>query len=76
MHVWGDGGHVAEVWAEAGLWRYALIHVPTGEILSQGADALRWRAVERLRRAAATCGLQEWPRARRRVLRLNRLRLG
>jgi hypothetical protein len=54
---WGDGGHVLEVWCEGLRWRYALYHVPTGEVLSAGYALKRWRAVEHGRAAARAHGL-------------------
>ena len=74
VHVWGDGGHVAHVWREREAWWYALVHVPTGEILAMGEDPKRWRAVERVRGSSRRFGLQEWPAPgalpRARVVRL------
>lgn len=55
---WGDGGHVLELWWERPCWHHALIHMPTGELLSHGRASTRWQAAQHGRRAARRYGLQ------------------
>ena len=65
--TWGDGGHIGQVFRERGVWVWALIHVPTGEILCLGRAWLRCDAVAQLRACAKRRGLQVYQHPRLRL---------